>query len=181
MSQRRRVPWRGEEDTFIHNQSRKQSRKGNAIFRAPGKRTLLLPGSKASSESPDFSDLRDPGAAKHSSCWPPSWPWGRRSGGRNSHISRRPHHARGDRGRRPKEGCHVAAPGGPATRGRRQGSSWPLQGAGPPGRRCPSTGQQIPPGWQDGASSSAQGGCSEGWDGVSQRGGIGKHGAGHSS
>ena len=42
MGQRRRVPWMGE-DTFIHNQSRKQSRKGNAVFRTPRKRTLLLP------------------------------------------------------------------------------------------------------------------------------------------
>ena len=71
MGHRRRVPWMGE-DTFIHNQSRKQSRRGNAVFRTPRKRTLLLPRGKASSESPNFSDLGDPGAAKHSSCWPPN-------------------------------------------------------------------------------------------------------------
>lgn len=75
----------------------------------------------------------------------------------------------------------MAAPGSPAAGGHEQWNRWPLQRAGPPGRRSPSTGQQIPPGWQDGASGSAHRSGSEGWDGVSKRGGTGEDRARSSS
>lgn len=163
------------------SQSTGHGRKGSVTFRAPAKGTLLTPGGKASSEGPNFCDFGDPGAAEHSSCGPPGWPRGRGPGGRNSCISRGPRNSSGGGGRRPQEGCHVAAPGSPVAGGHGQGDSWPLQRAGPPGRRCPSTGQQIPPGWQDGASGSAHRSGSEGWDGVRKRGSAGEDGAGHSS
>ena len=75
----------------------------------------------------------------------------------------------------------MAAPGSPDVGGHGEGGSRPLQGAGPPGRRCPSTGQHMPPGWQDSTSGSAHGSGSEGGDGVDQRGGAGEDGTGHSS
>lgn len=75
----------------------------------------------------------------------------------------------------------MAASGSPDAGGYRQGGSWSLQGTGPPHGRCPSTGQQIPAGWQDGASGSAHRSGSEGLEGVSKRGGAGQDGTGHSS
>lgn len=169
MGQRKRV----KKMPSYTTQSRRQGRKGSVTFRAPE--------GKVSSESPDFCDFRDPGVAAHSSCGPPGWPWGRGPGGRNTGISRGPHNTRG-RGGRPQEGCHVAAPASSAAAGGHgQRDSWPLQRASPPGGRCPSTGQQIPPGWQDGASSSAHRSGSESWDGISKRGGAGEDRAGRSS
>lgn len=165
------------------SQSRRQGREGSAIFRAPRKGALLTSEGKVGSESPDFRDFGDPGVAKHSSCGPPGWPWGCGPGGSNTCVSRglQDTRGRGGRGGRPQEGCHVAAPASPAAGGHGKGDSWPLQRAGSPGGRCPSTGQQIPPGWQDGASGSAHGSGSESWDGINKRGGAREDRAGHSS
>lgn len=75
----------------------------------------------------------------------------------------------------------MVAPGNPATRGCGGRGSWPFRRMGSLGGSCPSTRQQIPPGWQDGTSHSVYWGGPEGRDGVSGRGDVGEDRARHSS
>lgn len=74
----------------------------------------------------------------------------------------------------------MAAPGSPAAGGHMEGGHWPFKGPVPEDGRGSPTGQQTPSCGQDRARSSAHGCGSEGWDGVSKRGGTGDHRAGHS-
>lgn len=127
-----------------------------------------------SSESPNFSDFRDPGTAEHRCWWPPSWPQRRWT------VIRLPS-SKGCRGRRWQDREHMVAPGSPATRGCGGRGSWPFRRMGSLGGSCPSTRQQIPPGWQDGTSHSVHRCGPEGRDGVSGRGDVGKYRARHSS
>lgn len=119
------------------------------------KRTFLIPRGwlwGISSESPNFSDFRDPGVVEHCSRRPPGWPRRRWTGDGTRHTVIRFPGSRGCWGGTWQDGHY--APGCPDTKGCGRRGSWPLWRMGSLGGSCPSAGQQIPPGWGDGTSSS---------------------------
>lgn len=118
--------------------------------------------SGVSSEGPNLSDFGHPGMVEYRPRRPPSWPQRRSTGDGGRHTVVRFPSSRSCRGGRRQDGDHAVAPGSPDSKGCGWRGSWPLRGKCPLGRSRCSTGQQIPPGWQAGTSSSVHWGGPEG-------------------